>query len=166
MTNKEANKFLSQIMDVLLANNSWLPSTDNPIKESFGMAINALTAQTDHIAEVRKMGDLISKQAAISLPPKPREDRYFQTQSLDDAYEYGWRDLQGCIEKMPPAQPEIIRCKDCKYYMPYEWMWDDIPRSSDINDYSPDEIGCARIDIHFKPNGFCCLAERREDGNG
>lgn len=45
MTNKEAIKVLSQIRDVLLASNSWLPSTKNPIKESFGMAINALTAQ-------------------------------------------------------------------------------------------------------------------------
>ena len=45
MTNEEAIKFLSQIMDAILASNSWLPSTDNPIKESFGMAINALEAQ-------------------------------------------------------------------------------------------------------------------------
>ena len=45
MTNEEAIKFLSQIMDALLASNSWLPSTDNPIKESFGMAIDALEKQ-------------------------------------------------------------------------------------------------------------------------
>jgi len=49
---------------------------------------------------------LISRQAAISLPVKPREDRYFQTQSLDDAYDYGWRSLQRCIEKLPSAQTE------------------------------------------------------------
>jgi len=52
------------------------------------------------------MDELISRQAAISLPVKPREDRYFQTQSLDDAYDYGWRSLQRCIEKLPSAQPE------------------------------------------------------------
>lgn len=45
MTNKEAIKLLSQIRDALLASNSWLPSTDNPIKESFGMAISALAEQ-------------------------------------------------------------------------------------------------------------------------
>ena len=50
--------------------------------------------------------DCISRQAAISLPVKPKEDRYFQTQNLDDAYDYGWCDLQECIEKMPSAQPE------------------------------------------------------------
>ena len=47
MTNEEAIKLLSQIRDALLASNSWLPSTKNPIKESFGMAINALTAQPE-----------------------------------------------------------------------------------------------------------------------
>ena len=51
------------------------------------------------------MDDTISRQAAISLPVKPREDRYFQTQNLDDAYDYGWYSLQRCIEKLPPAQP-------------------------------------------------------------
>jgi hypothetical protein len=55
------------------------------------------------------MSDTISRQAAISLPVKPREDRYFQTQSLDDAYDYGWRSLQRCIEKLPSAQPEVSR---------------------------------------------------------
>ena len=52
------------------------------------------------------MDDLISRQAAISLPVKPKEDRYFQTQNLDDAYDYGWRSLQRCIEKLPSAQPK------------------------------------------------------------
>ena len=52
------------------------------------------------------MSDLISRQAAISLPVKPKEDRYFQTQNLDDAYDYGWSDLQRCIEMLPSAQRE------------------------------------------------------------
>ena len=68
MTNEEAIQFLSQIMDALLASNSWLPSTDNPIKESFGMAINALQAQevSNNSPELdNKFGDLISRQAVI-----------------------------------------------------------------------------------------------------
>lgn len=64
---------------------------------------------------------------------------------------------------IPSAQPEIIHCKDCKHYMPYEWMWDDISRSSDINDYAPDEIGCEKIDHHCQPDGFCSFAERKLD---
>lgn len=46
------------------------------------------------------MDEFISIGEVILLQPKPREDRYFQTQSLDDAYEYGWRDLQKCVEKL------------------------------------------------------------------
>jgi hypothetical protein len=57
--------------------------------------------------EKRMRDDVISRQAAISLPVKPKEDRYFQTQNLDDAYDYGWYDLQECIEKLPPAQSNL-----------------------------------------------------------
>jgi predicted SprT family Zn-dependent metalloprotease len=78
------------------------------------------------------MSDLISRQAAISLPVKPREDRYFQTQSLDDAYDYGWRSLQRCIEKLPSAEPEqkkgewikndngTYSCSVCQSWIPKE----------------------------------------------
>ena len=64
------------------------------------------------------MDDLISRQTAISLPVKPKEDRYFQTQNLDDAYEYGWWDLQRCIEKLPSAQPDELAELNCS--MNYE----------------------------------------------
>ena len=67
------------------------------------------------------------------------------------------------IRKLPSTQPEIIRCNECKHYIPYEWMWDDISRSSDINDYSQEEIGCEINDHDFPPDGFCCFAKRRQD---
>ena len=104
--------------------------------------------------------DVISRRAAISLPVKPKEDRYFQTQSLDDAYEYGWRDLQGCIEKMPPAQPEIIRCKDCKHrptikdgfiVMTEETMKCPCDGGDYIHSWIPED------------NFFCANGERREE---
>ena len=65
--------------------------------------------------------------------------------------------------ELPPAEPEIIRCKYCKYYIPYEWMFDGLPRSSNRNDYAPDEIGCAVNDHNYPPEGFCSNAERRTD---
>ena len=49
--------------------------------------------------------DLISRQAAITLPVMPKEHREYQTFNLDDAYEQGWDDLQKCIESLPSAQP-------------------------------------------------------------
>ena len=86
----------------------------------------------------------------------------YKNSCFGDAHHGGVISVSEIIELLS-AQPEIIRCKDCKHYIPYEWMWDDISRNSDINDYSPDEIGCERLDIHCKPNGFCCLAERTEE---
>lgn len=53
------------------------------------------------------MDDVISRQAAITLPVIPKEHREYQTFNLDDAYEQGWNDLQKCIESLPSAQPTL-----------------------------------------------------------
>lgn len=57
------------------------------------------------------MDDLISRQAAITLPVIPKEYREYQTSNLDDAYEQGWNDLQKCIESLPSAQ-QWIPCSE------------------------------------------------------
>ena len=44
--------------------------------------------------------------------------------------------------QMPSAQPEIIRCKDCKFYREY---------------------GCQRAFVYPEPEDFCSRAERREE---
>lgn len=72
--------------------------------------------------------------------------------------------IKGIVDSMPTIEPEIIRCKDCKYYIPYEWMFDGLTRSSNRNDYSPDEIGCSVNDHNYPPDGFCSFGERRGDG--
>ena len=72
---------------------------------------------------------------ADSVQPKPKTD------VLDKI-----RD-----EKLPSAQPEIIRCKDCRYYQ-------------DNNDSYP-HINC-KWDANETPDAddFCSGAERRTDG--
>lgn len=61
------------------------------------------------------MDDLISRQAAIDRINKQREhlqpDIYQQDKIGDAAY----RICAEFIERLPSAQPEIVRCKDCKY---------------------------------------------------
>jgi hypothetical protein len=52
------------------------------------------------------MSDLISRQAATTIPIMPKEHRHYQTNNLDDAYEQGWADLQECIENLPPVKPK------------------------------------------------------------
>ena len=66
------------------------------------------------------------------------------------------------IEEAPSAQPEIIRCKDCKHWIPYDWMFGEVWQSRNIADYPEDEIGCDCCDMAMKANDFCSLAERRE----
>ena len=98
------------------------------------------------------MSDPIDRQAAITLPVMPKEHREYQTYNLDDAYEQGWFDLQECIENLPSAQPEIIRCRDCKH-------WDE----TWTNDWSPDYHYCPMVDGIHKGDFYCADAERRTD---
>lgn len=59
-------------------------------------------------------------------------------------------------------ESKIIRCKDCKYWIPYDWMFSEVWQSKNIADYSENEIGCKFCDMTMKANDFCSRAERRE----
>ena len=80
--------------------------------------------------------DLISRQMAVETimgqPPEPHYPSWYAAQ----------------IEGLPPAQPEIIRCKDCKY-----WRID-----SEGERYCDRIVGVLGCDAG---NGFCSDAERR-----
>jgi hypothetical protein len=62
--------------------------------------------------------------------------------------------------EMQKAQPEIIRCKDCKHRMPYDWMFSETWQSQNIDDYPEDEIGCLYCDMAMKADDYCSRAER------
>ena len=67
------------------------------------------------------------------------------------------------LEQLPPAQPErIIHCKDCKHWIPYDWMFSEVWQSKNIADYPEDEIGCNYCDMSMKADDYCSRAERRE----
>ena len=65
------------------------------------------------------------------------------------------------IRQLPPIQSEIVRCKDCKHWIPYDWMFSEVWRSKNMADYSEDEIGCNWCDMAMKADDFCSRAERR-----
>lgn len=65
--------------------------------------------------------------------------------------------------KVLSAQSEIIYCKDCKHWMPYDWMFSEVWRSVNMDDYSEDEIGCAYCDMNMSANDFCSRAERKNN---
>ena len=103
------------------------------------------------------MDELISRKAAIETAKK----MYVacDTNSIDD-YEML---MEVSLKVLPPAQPQIIRCKDCKHWIPYDWMFNEVWQSKNIADYPEDEIGCACSDMAMKANDFCSRGERRTE---
>jgi hypothetical protein len=97
--------------------------------------------------------DTISRQAAIDALNEVVKDH-----SITDF------DAIASILDLPSAQPEIIRCKDCKHWIPYDWMFSEVWQSKNIADYPEDEIGCNFCDVAMKANDFCSRGERRENG--
>ena len=90
------------------------------------------------------MNDLISRQAAIDAVYKCSDIFVGDMPVMvvkADAYE--------ALAQLPPAQPEIIRCKDCKYA---EYI-------DDVQALWCTECGQGRT---VAPNDFCSYAERRE----
>ncbi len=87
------------------------------------------------------MNDLISRQEAIDLFPNDALE--WDTYSGYIASHFARR----MIEELPSAQPEIIRCKDCKYAY------------KTFNSYT-----CQRVFHPFtiEDDGFCSWAERKE----
>ena len=86
------------------------------------------------------MNDLISRQAAIKAICEDgtmleRQGKYTMTMA-----ERKQKDAD-ILDTLPPAQPEIIRCKDCEH-----WTNDDCP-------FAWGKVGDA----------FCSYAERRTD---
>jgi len=90
------------------------------------------------------MNDLISRQAAIDAlgGNEPVGD---PSKMDDDDVVKMWERIRiiNIINKLPSAQPEIIRCKDCKH-------WDGVDT-------------CDVIDAPVWDNDFCSMAERRTD---
>ena len=75
----------------------------------------------------KQMDDLISRQAAIK--------------AVGATTWAGFR-----LEKLPSAQPEIVRCKDCKYQDSFKWCT-----------YK------TRLAWETKDDDFCSKGERKDD---
>ena len=101
--------------------------------------------------------ELISRQAAIDA---------FHTWFRDGFDEDKWWNsthVLAAIEGLPSVEPKIIRCKDCKHWIPYDWMFSEIWQSKNIADYPEDEIGCDCSEMAMKANDFCSRGERRTE---
>lgn len=87
------------------------------------------------------MDDLISRQYAIEQLNAIASELH-RRKRLDEEFVASW--CAETIEELPSAQPEIVRCKDCKWKQGAE---------------------CVRFaDVRPFPDDFCSRAERRTDG--
>ena len=93
------------------------------------------------------MDDLISRQAAIDALHTWFRDGFDEDRWWNSTH------VLAAIEGLPSAQPEIIRCKDCKYW---DTTWQ--------NDYAPNYHYCPMIDSTRRNDFYCADAERRTDG--
>ena len=93
------------------------------------------------------MNDLIDRQAAIDALNKLKIYRPL------DSDRYVISDCLNKIVNLPSAQPEIIRCKDCRYYKTYQYV-------NGIRKFLPK---CSFNDIYVAEEDFCSQAERRQD---
>ena len=85
--------------------------------EALDVAIKAL-AESEHSTNLAEVGtDCINRQDAIRAIEEEWDgccSEYPATQIIYDTTE--------AIERLPSAQPEIVRCKDCKHNPKYEWF--------------------------------------------
>ena len=81
---------------------------------------------------------------------------------IGDIWELTGAEIREVINSQPTIQPDIVRCKDCKHWIPYDWMFSEVWRSKNMAEYPEDEMGCNWCDMAMKANDFCSRAERRE----
>ena len=84
------------------------------------------------------MKDLIDRQAAIDAVDEALTRVFVEHRDI----------AEKMINKIPSAQPEIVRCKDCKFYSPMN---------------RETKTGICNLTMHqnFGDNWFCAGAERR-----
>ena len=97
------------------------------------------------------MSDFISKQEVIDALYDWSEH------SMTDAEAWHIRQVIGDIKSLPSAQPEIIRCKDCRFAT--------LTYDGDCKycQYLEGEFGLTDA-VYFDGNDYCSHAERRTDG--
>ena len=139
MSNQEAIALLRNLEDSLDA----YCELNEEGKTAFRMAIEALSC-----SEFPNNSDTISRRQAIDAIGE-KNDEIFKTKQKGATYPHddffqGMAYAENVVKQLPSAQPEIIRCRECKFA-------------------SGDSRICMKFD--HSPIGeldFCSFAERRE----
>lgn len=135
-------------------NNSEMPNSSDVISRQ--QAIDALRG---YLVEKRCPDDgtltcrLIENEVINKLPTSPNlaevgTDCISRADAIAVAKSFWYKpDIAGELEKLPPIQPVIVRCKNCRFW----------------NNHTGESIGCCDILKHCtREYFFCSCAERRE----
>ena len=96
----------------------------------------------DHFRDLTKKVDVISRQAAIDAVNTWFE-LYVINRTMADTMS-----VQDMLRDLPSAEPEIIRCKDCKYWREHKY-------AKETKRYIP---FCGFNAIYTKSDDFCSRA--------
>ena len=116
-------------------------------------------SKTFSCSEKPNRSDLISRQAAIDELKRISFSHWFEYVEYlsEDTREIEIINSDKAlevIEALPSEQPEIVRCKDCKYWREHKY-------AKETKRYIP---FCGFNAIYTKADDFCSRAERRTDG--
>lgn len=105
------------------------------------------------------MNDLISRQSAIDAIEKHIRtvEEPYQLTDTDRILNHAFDIAASCVYNLPSAQPEIIRCKDCKHLE--EWSDTDGTRTLSC-DTTYDDFG---YHADVTPYHYCGYTERNEE---
>lgn len=137
-----ADKIEGNALDIAIAlGDGKQAETLNEACNRHAQLLNALPSVQSEVAKDINVptNDCIRRQAAV--------DAIDEWGLLDGLSEGLAKEILSDESKVPSAQPEIIRCKDCKKNPHWEW------------------VGCPMTGKGTrKPDDFCSYAERRTNG--
>lgn len=103
------------------------------------------------------MDDYISRQAAIDVLATMQGLCTSKTALVQNSKI--WQQ----IKDLPSADVQpVVRCKDCKHWIPYDWMFSEVWKSQNIDDYTESEIGCTYCDMSMGAMDYCSRGERKD----
>jgi hypothetical protein len=97
--------------------------------------------------------DLIDRQSVKELAHNQMREKYCGM-ALKKQRDFYIKLADSIIDLLPSAEPEIIRCKDCKYWVP--------GYITDNDDFIPPKCGEWQQMVGHSSDDYCSLAERRE----
>ena len=98
----------------------------------------------------KRMSDLISRQAAINAM-ESINDSICEQQAID------------ALCELPSAQPEIIRCKDCKYWQPHTQCGFDEDNDEYHNYCGYHMPGDEWYAEYWEADDYCSYGERKDN---